>query len=321
MHSDVRQHVRKCEICQSLEQVKHEAPPGELTVVHPFEVLAVDFIGPLPKTSKQNQYLLCAVDLFSRWIEAAATRRCDGDTVVKFLDSVIIPRFGRPVCLLSDRAQCFLGHKMKDFLADCGIKHLTSAAFTPKSNGCVERYNRTLIEALRAEVMGRRNWDDKLPGSLFAIRSAVHSILGRSPAQLLMGFQPFSPGQLAERACREMELEEAAATANLQVPELEDAVARIALLEEIRDEAATADLQAKLKRREKHVKHSEFKIGDLVMVFDKQRKSRPQAKFDPLWNGPYKIVKQRAVNIWDVCGHDGKSLTHIHSDRLKHFRI
>ena len=72
---------------------------------------------------------------------------------------------------------------------------MTSGALTPKSNGMVERCNRTIIEAIRAHVANKADWDLSLRHALYAVRTAQHSVLRTSPANLLMGFQPRDLGR------------------------------------------------------------------------------------------------------------------------------
>jgi hypothetical protein len=40
-----------------------------------FEKWGVDFIGPLPKTQKRNEYLIVAMDYLTKWAKAAAVTK------------------------------------------------------------------------------------------------------------------------------------------------------------------------------------------------------------------------------------------------------
>ena len=55
----------------------------------PFERIALDILGPLPRTKQGNKYLLVNEDYFSKWLEAIPIRNKESTTVAKKLvDSV-----------------------------------------------------------------------------------------------------------------------------------------------------------------------------------------------------------------------------------------
>jgi hypothetical protein len=41
----------------------------------PFEKWRLDFVGPLLRTMRKNQYLIVAIDYFTKWIEAQPMKR------------------------------------------------------------------------------------------------------------------------------------------------------------------------------------------------------------------------------------------------------
>ena len=61
----------------------------------------------------------------------------------------------------------------------------------------VERFNRSLLQTLRAFVDKNADWERYLPLMLYAYRTAVHSSTGATPFQLMFGRSPvtssFSP--------------------------------------------------------------------------------------------------------------------------------
>ncbi|GJU62344.1 reverse transcriptase domain-containing protein [Tanacetum coccineum] len=72
-----------------LEKLNKEAIrdsfPDEQLYGHPFfDIWGIDFIGPFP-SSRNNKYILVAVDYVSKWVEAKALPNNDAREVVKFL--------------------------------------------------------------------------------------------------------------------------------------------------------------------------------------------------------------------------------------------
>ncbi len=69
--------------------------------------------------------------------------------IVDILVREIVPVFGVPECLLSDRGTNLLSHLMTDVCKALGIKKLNTTAYHPQCDGLVERFNRTLKAMLR----------------------------------------------------------------------------------------------------------------------------------------------------------------------------
>ena len=64
-------------------------PPSELhtlTSPWPFLVWGIDIIGKiLPKSSNGHEYILVAIDYFTKWVEAASYVRLTAAKVAKFI--------------------------------------------------------------------------------------------------------------------------------------------------------------------------------------------------------------------------------------------
>jgi hypothetical protein len=74
------------------------------------------------------------------------------------------------------------------------ITHIQTTAYHPQSNGLVEIFHRRLKDSLRARLAGS-DWIDHLPWVLLGIRTSTPLEGGLSPAEAVMGCQPFLPGQ------------------------------------------------------------------------------------------------------------------------------
>ncbi|KAG9444754.1 hypothetical protein H6P81_016094 [Aristolochia fimbriata] len=99
MLRDAIEMARTCKQCQLHADYIHQAPePLHPTVASwPFEAWGMDIIGPIsPKSDSDRQYILAATDYFSKWAEAAAYREVKAATVVDFIRTQIIYRYGVP---------------------------------------------------------------------------------------------------------------------------------------------------------------------------------------------------------------------------------
>ena len=96
-----------CAICQEINIGKRVNTVTSSTgkSAGPFSRIQCDFME-LPPVNKLR-YVLVIVCLFSRWVEAYPTRRSDSMTVAKLLLREIIPRFGAPMSIETDRGSHF----------------------------------------------------------------------------------------------------------------------------------------------------------------------------------------------------------------------
>ena len=81
--SDVAEFVRHCSVCQRTAMVTQTTVPmiPLPSVGVPFQRVATDIVGPLPKTPSGNRYILVVVDYATRYLEAVAMKSTDAETV------------------------------------------------------------------------------------------------------------------------------------------------------------------------------------------------------------------------------------------------
>lgn len=126
------------------------------------DLVAVDtfFVGTLKGIGKA--YIQSVLDCFSRYAWARLYRSKMPMTAVHTLHNTVLPFFeehgGHIRTVLSDNGREFCGrpdqHPYELFLQLEGIEHRTTRVRRPRSNGCIERFHRTLLdEPLR--VAGR----------------------------------------------------------------------------------------------------------------------------------------------------------------------
>ena len=74
MEIDCVDFVKSCHNCQKQVNLSH-VPPSELysmTSPWPFSVWGIDVIGSIaPKASNGHEYILVAINYFTKWVEAA----------------------------------------------------------------------------------------------------------------------------------------------------------------------------------------------------------------------------------------------------------
>ncbi|RVX21644.1 Gag-Pol polyprotein [Vitis vinifera] len=286
--------VSECQIHGDLIHV----PPSELhalTSPWPFSVWGIDIIGKIsPKSSSGHEFILVAIDYFTKWVEAASYARLTSSGVASFIRSHIICRYGVPHELISDRGVHFRA-EVDALVQRYGIRHHRSSAYRPQTNGAVEAANKNIKRILRRMVETSRDWSEKLPFAFWAYRTSFRTSTGATPYSLVYGMEAMLPVEIEMGSLR-VALEQ-------QIPEADWAQARfdqLNLLDERRLRAAdhVRAYQRKMARA--------FKSGD------------PRGKFRPNWSGPYfvrELTPEGAAWLMDLDGNRFSEPTNV--DQLK----
>ncbi|KAI5627802.1 hypothetical protein C0J50_8349 [Silurus asotus] len=189
--SDVIRYCKTCHTCQVVGKPNQVVPPAPLNPIvvsaDPFERIIVDCVGPLPKTSSGNCYLLTVMCAASRFPEAFPMRTLKSKAVVKALIR-FFTTFGLPRYVQTDRGTNFTSQLFSQVMRVLQISHQCSSAYHPESQGALERFHQPFKTMLRAFcVESGKDWDEGVPLLLFAVRDAVQESLGFSPSDLVFG--------------------------------------------------------------------------------------------------------------------------------------
>ncbi|GFT03904.1 retrovirus-related Pol polyprotein from transposon 412 [Trichonephila clavipes] len=79
----------------------------------PFERIAFDILGPLPRTASGNKYLLVVMDYFTKWPEVYPIPDQEAPTVAEAVVQHWISRYGVPLQLHSDQGRNFVSAVLK----------------------------------------------------------------------------------------------------------------------------------------------------------------------------------------------------------------
>ncbi len=159
-------------------KVTYRNPLIPLPIIEtPFSRIALDIVGPLPKSSRGHRYLLVILDYANRFPEAIPLRSATSKAVARELVQ-LFSWVGIADEILTDQGSCFMSMLMKETCRQLKVKQLKTSIFHPQTDGLVERFNKTLKQMLRKVIdIDRRNWDQLL--LLF-----IYFFCSRSPAEL-----------------------------------------------------------------------------------------------------------------------------------------
>ena len=84
---DVQQWCERCSECAARKNPprSRRTSMGTITAAYPFQVIALDILGPLPTTRKDNKYIVVIGDYFSKWTEAFPLTDMEAKTVATVL--------------------------------------------------------------------------------------------------------------------------------------------------------------------------------------------------------------------------------------------
>ena len=198
MWKTVRNWVRSCDMCsrRKFGRPHRNGEPRSILCSHPFEMVCIDLLGPLPETRSGNTYLLTMLDCFSRWAIVVPIPDTTADTVSAALFTHLLTVHGAPSRILSDRGRQLIGAGVARLCEIWGIKKIATTGHQPQSVP-VERFHRYLNSSL-ACLHGRfgADWDAYVDATVFTYRVSVNDTTGYSPFKLVYGREPVQPDDL-----------------------------------------------------------------------------------------------------------------------------
>ena len=168
----VRDRITACHKCIARKSpVNRHQPMGHVPVLGRFERVAMDLLllDVSVISAKGYKYILVVCDYFTKYTEAYPLKDKTARSVADALMDIWLPRYGFPMFLHSDQGKEFdntMIHKLSELLGTVKTK---TTPYHPRSDGLVERFNRTLLAMLAMFVSREHdNWDDFLPFMMLA---------------------------------------------------------------------------------------------------------------------------------------------------------
>jgi hypothetical protein len=300
MYRDIEEYIKRCDACQRRGQKGGKGYLNPIKVGKPFERIGIDFVGPLDRTKDGNKYILVVTDYLTKWPEAGAMNEATAENVVKFIYEKIICKHGCPKIILSDRGTHFRNKLVDGLCEKFRIKHKLSSPYHPQTNGLVERFNRTLCEAL-AKVSEKENeWDEHIESVLFAYRTTKHNTTKKTPFYMVYGREAILPME---------ETENGEDFGNKSI--MRRIYELINLVEERREALKNIEKsqEGQKRRHDGKVKsETKFSIGEKVLLKDAAKEKQWTGKLSPKWKGPYYIHEVIGMGAYKLRTMEGKVL-------------
>lgn len=251
----------------------------------PWQVVSIDAMGKLAKSARGNQWVLAAIDNFSKQVYVSAERENGADTFIRWLEGLMAVK-GIPEVVITDNGGNFSAKETEAFMRSCGIKHILTPPYHPQANGDIERYNRTLGSSIVATANGSgkdEKWDTRLWEHVLAYNNSKH-------ASTLM-----APNEVAQGSLQRQKLDFAPHT---PVVEADQAAFELAKKLEANVDTVTANLKAAMERNERGSRRrlQTLEVGMLAWVLETS--TTGTQKLAHAWGGPWRIVEKPHADIF-----------------------
>src|SRR6266436_4673779 len=157
----------------------------------PWMSIAMDFVGPFPKSLNSN-YLWVIVCHLTSQVHLVPIKMTTNtlELAYEFLKNVV-RLHGLPKSIVSDRDTKFTSKFWKELHRLLGVKLRLTTAFHPEGDGQAEWMIQNVIQITRASVRpDQRDWVLKVPLTEFAINSSINKSMGYAPFELIYGAMP-----------------------------------------------------------------------------------------------------------------------------------
>ena len=105
-----------------------------------------------PKALNGHEYILVAIDYFTKWVEVTSYFVLMAKHVARFLENNIICRFGVPQDIIFYNSSHFEG-EVQRIMELFNIKHHKSSPYRPQANGAVKATNKNVKNILAKMVV------------------------------------------------------------------------------------------------------------------------------------------------------------------------
>lgn len=192
MRQHVLQFVKSCLICQA-QKIPGTLPQGlmgtQKKVSYPWQCISMDLMGPFPRSTQGNTFLLVVSDYFSKYVLLKPIRKATAKSIISFVENEVFLIYGVPQFIVCDNGTQFAGNEFRALAKSYEVQKIYyNAKYHPQINQ-TERVNRVIGTAIRSYIKANnhKEWDKQIPKIAYALRAATHEVTGHSPTFLNFG--------------------------------------------------------------------------------------------------------------------------------------
>ena len=290
MREDVREWIKTCMTCQQYRKGRDEKK-GLLKPIEaylPFELMGMDILTELKPTARGNKHIVVITDYYTKWPEAFAVPDHSAETIARIIVVKIMSRHGAPERIITDRGQDFMADVYRQVTEMINTKHSPTTPYHPQTDGQTERMIGTITGLLARLAETENDWDEQLPYALWAYRSAVHEVTRETPFFMVYGRDMNGPTDATLQEWREKKEHIKWYTGEV-VDRMEKARKRLRV--EMKKQKDGMKEKYDVGRKE-----SDYRVGDLVWLRNRETEIGQHHKLAKKWKGPYRIISVHEDN-------------------------
>jgi hypothetical protein len=192
MKKDIIEYIAKCLECKKV-QAEHGHPVGLLQPLPipkwKWEVVTMDFITKLPRTSKKHDAIMVVVEKITKASHFIPMKVTHKETNVFDIYMREVARLhGIPKTIMSNRDTKFTSKFWKGLFKGFGTNLNFIISYHPESDGKTKRVNQVIEDMLRMYVMEKPSkWEDYLHLLEFSYNNGYQASLKMIPFEALYG--------------------------------------------------------------------------------------------------------------------------------------
>lgn len=326
MYADVEWYIASCPDCATAKgKPRYKGrTTGNVVATRPFQVVAMDFAIPLPKTHNGNEAMLCCICLFTSYIVLIPMADTSAQSVAEAYLAGVYKRFGAQEMIRHDRDPRFMSSVFKRFNRMMNQKQRPTLAYRPQANGKQERSIQTVVRAIKCYMTDpeQKDWDEYVNQLELALNTSVnlqqrqtsyYLVHGWNPRTQLEAAIPPKDGTVKERNALEWR--------ENVVKEHEKALAQAEFIQQKLMTERAEQANQRVEDALKITVRTEYQVGELVWLYHVLVKEGLVRKLSHLWHGPYRVEERVNESVYrlKIDKKDSTVLPLVHISRLKPF--
>lgn len=271
----------------------------------PLNTFHLDHLGPMQSTNKNYAHILAIIDAFTKFVWLFPTKSTTANETLDKLKTVTNV-FGNPARIIADKGSAFKANCFQDFCKEQDIELVLATTGVPRGNGQVERIHRIAIASLaKLSIENPAEWYKYVNEVQKVINSTVQRAIQTTPFQLMFGVEMNLTNSDIKKIVEEEIMEEF----NEEREQIREAARKNICKIQVENQRTFN------KRRKEATK---YKIDDFVAI--KKTQFSTAAKLKPKFLGPYKVIKIKGNERYDVQRiglHEGPNRTSSSADNMK----
>ena len=312
LYRDVANFCKRCGCCQKASRYKGKcAPFVPLPIIDiPFKRIAMNIIGPLPRSRSGNKYILVVCDYATRYPEAMAICSIEAEHIAEELIK-LFARVRIPEEILTDQGSNFTLSLLAELYRMLHVHPCNSNRSLPSTDRrpCGTVQSDAKEHAMKVCNQRGKGLGQVTPYLLFAYREVPQASTGFSPFELLYGWSVQGPLDILSNVW-----EGSPSSNESVVSHILSMRKKLSQMSKLVNKNLT-NAQAKQKQwYDNSARSRKFSMGDQVLVLLPTDTNKLIAQ----WQGPYQVMKKIGNVNYQIDMHDHQKRKRIFHVNMLH---